>query len=172
MRHKLTTFILKNPPKKKSKGRRASNEAKKGEGDAEQTASPAGEDADELTLRLQSEAADLAPVEKTAMAKEEWSGATDPDAIASRVKSLSLDVEGSDEDKGDDPMEQLRLWIEVNHGALTPKAVMAKIEQLGIKERHRTVQIVAECVFTSKILSGKELDKYNPLIKEVRPLVF
>lgn len=168
MRHKLTTFIIKNPPKKARKSRKASGDAPK-DGEEEAGASPNGEeDADELTRRLKSEAADLAPVEKTAIANEDWSAATDAPSIAKRVHALSLD-DGSDEDKGDDPMEQLQLWIEVNrdHDDITPESVMAKIEELGIKERHKTVQIVTESVFSSKILTGKELEKFNPLLKQV-----
>jgi len=172
MRHKLTSFILKNPPKKNRKARTGSTEAAKENGDEEPSGSPTGEeDADELTLRLQSEAADLAPVEQTAIANDDWSADTDPAAFAKRVHALSLD-DNSDEDKGDDPMEQLRLWIEINRDEATPATVMTKIEELGIREKHKTVQIVVESVFTSKMLSGKELEKFNPLLKQVRQFDF
>lgn len=167
MRHKLTTFIIKNPMKKARKSRKASGDVPKENGEEDGGASPDGEeDADELTRRLKSEAADLAPVEKTAIANEDWSAATDTTSIAKRVHALSLD-DGSDEDKGDDPMEQLQLWIEVNRDDITPESVMAKIEDLGIRERHKTVQIVTESVFSSKILTGKELERFNPLLKQL-----
>lgn len=173
MRHKLTTFIIKNPPKKRSKASRKTSDGPskdKTEDDNPEGNSPIeDEDNDPLTQRLQSEAAELAPVEEAAIAQEDWSADADIAPVAKRVQSLTLDDSG-DEDRGDDPMDQLRLWIEVDREKVTSEGLIAKIEELGIKEKHKTVQVVVESLFTSKILTGKELDAFNPALKQVRIL--
>jgi translation initiation factor 5 len=73
MRHKLTQYILKNPPKKTAK-RKASDAPKKEKDTGSGENTTAGdEDDDEIAKRLLQEAAELPDAEKSTIAKEEWS---------------------------------------------------------------------------------------------------
>ncbi|KAI0770977.1 eukaryotic translation initiation factor 5 [Trametes elegans] len=173
MRHKLTTFIIKNPPKnpKKSKSKKATadgspspngNENGDGEADA------GGESDDELTKRIKAEAAELN--DDADIAKEDWSADTSPEAVKARMKaveatlaSVSLAAAGGDDDSEEDadsPYAQLGRWIEENRDS-TAVEIYKKAEDLGIAKKHNTVQVIAQSLFTENIVS--EIDKYAPL---------
>jgi hypothetical protein len=44
---------------------------------------------------------------------------------------------------------------------------LEKVTQLDIKERHKTVQIISQSLFTDKILTGNEIEKFLPAFKDV-----
>ncbi|KAL7285953.1 eukaryotic translation initiation factor 5 [Trametes coccinea BRFM310] len=172
MRHKLTTFIIKNPPKnpKKSKAKKASADGSpspNGEnGDAE--ADAGAESDDELTRRIKAEAAELNAESK--LAKEDWSADTSPEAVKARMKaveaslaSVSLVGGAADEDSEEDadsPYSQLGRWIEENRDAGAVE-IYKKADELGIAKKHSTVQVIAQTLFTENIVA--EIEKYAPL---------
>ena len=157
MRHKLTTFIIRNPPKKVKKTKKGEDKDAAGgggeDGGEEGENDDEGSD-DEFTKRIKAEAADLPTAEQVA---------------AGAIAGLTLDGgdDGSD-DGGDKPLTLLTLWVEENKGdgvKLTSDSVWEKAHELGIEHKHKTVQALAETLFTEKVLT--ELPKFMPLFKKV-----
>jgi translation initiation factor 5 len=165
MRHKLTQFILKNPPKKTGKRKPSDGPKRKDTGSGENTA--ADDDDDEIAKRLLQEAAELPNAEKSTIAKEEWSDGTTTEAVQKRVAELAIQ-DGSDLEGGsDNPYEGLTLWIETTRDSITAASLLEKVTQLDIKERHKTVQVISQSLFTDQVLTGEEIEKFLPALREV-----
>lgn len=176
MRHKLTTFILKNPPKlsKSKKSAKAAGNAAAGAGATDspegEPGSPAGDGAesdDELSKRIKAEAAELNP--ETQLGKEDWSVDTSEAAVRARTKALeaSMSALAVDDDEDEDensPYAQLGRWAEENREA-GPVLVYKKAEELGIEKKHRTVQILVQSIFTEKIV--EEIPAIAPVFVKV-----
>jgi len=188
MRHRLTTFIVRNPPVKVKKGKtKNAGDAASGvggNGNPDPTAEKAnaaesndGESDDELLKRIKSEAAELNT--EAALAKDDWSADTSPEAVKQRIKSLentmAATVLGGGDDDGDDdddvnsPYSILGTWIQ-EHKEGDPKtrsiAIYKKAEELGIDRKHRTVTVLIQAIFTTDIVV--EIGKYAPLFTKVR----
>lgn len=171
-RHKLCTFILKNPPEsaKKSKGKKDKKHAKK---DEEQEAGGSDEGAnsqDELTKRIEGEAVD----EKTAEAQstlkdEDWSADTSAQAVKARIKSLEAGIQnglglGDDDDEeggAGGPYDAFGEWVLENRASATSAEVMVKAKELGIEKKHKAVQVLAQTLLTEDAV--KEIAKHEAL---------
>ena len=152
MRHKLTTFIVRNPPVKIKKGKNKNTGdaagGVNGGGNPDHTAerddSPenGAESDDELSRKIKAEAKDL----------------TAPGLV---------DDDGSDDD-ANSPYAQLGRWINENKeedATARSLAIYKKAEDLGIEKKHKTVIAVVQALFTENIIS--EIEKYAGLIAKV-----
>jgi len=176
MRHKLTTFIIKNPPKnpKKSKASRKASDGPDGNGDgngADEGAEDGGESDDELTERIKREAAELNAT--TAMKEDDWSADTSAEAVQARQKALEASMKNGlilngDDDSDEDansPYAQVGHWVEENRDDIAAVDVYRKVQDMGIEKKHKTVQVLMQSLFTDQILT--ELKPYAPLFKKM-----
>jgi len=177
MRHRLSTYIIKNPPKKKGKKNKGGHAeapspsaevngvvtpGENGEAEAE-----AGSE-DEMTRRIKAEASDLKA--ESQLADEGWSADTSPDAVKTRIGavaaglgSLALGEDESDED-ADSPYTQLGNWVAENPGASAVE-VFKKVQELGIEKKHKAVQILAQTLFTEEIIA--EIPTYIAIFQKM-----
>ena len=194
-RLKLSSFILKNEPKKGKKDksskkaeRRARKEAEaRGEATSPDGGSPgdsaddngddgdlaleAGSD-DELTRQINEGAKEIEDED----AKEvEWSIDTSEAAIRARAQDLPDDLKRAlvieDDEEGGSSYDVFGKWI-IDTGAekggvenLDNVDIYIKAKELGIEEKHRTLTVIPQTLFTEKIV--KQMDGRAPMLKKM-----
>ncbi|KAA1069596.1 hypothetical protein PGT21_028964 [Puccinia graminis f. sp. tritici] len=177
-RHKLCTFILKNPPessKKKSKrDKKAAKAGEAGSAPAEGGSSDDGHNSqDELTKRIEGEAVDEKTAEATSTLKDDdWSADTSAGAVKARMKSLEAGIQNglslADEDDEENPGGPYGIfseWILTNRDSVSDPEILVKAKELGIEKKHKTVQILAQNLFSENAV--KEVPKHHALFAKM-----
>ena len=195
IRLKLSSFILKNQPKKGKKDkaakkaeRKARKEAHGEDGSngshhdsnsdhAEENGDvelDAGSD-DELTRRINAEAKMIEAVEPK---KDEWTVDVSEEAAKARAQELSEDlkhvlvINGDDEDDGESSAyDQLGSWIiktaEEKGGIekVDNVDIYLKAKELSIESNYRTLTVLAQTIFSDNIV--KEIPNRASMLKKV-----
>jgi translation initiation factor 5 len=195
IRLKLSSFILKNQPKKGKKDkatRKADRKARKeadhhdgenGDGSEHGSGSDPADDNGDYELEAGSdddvirEAKDLQDVEPKDI---EWTVDTSEAAVKARANELSSDlkqklvINGDEVDAEDDSnlYDQFGSWIieeaqkEGGIAKLDNVAIYVKAKNLGIESKHKTLTVLAQTLFTDNIV--KEVDGRAAMLKKVR----
>lgn len=173
--HKLTSYIVKNPPtssksKKKGMANAASSTSAKNDASVDagskKKASKDDDKEDELTRRINAEAAHLPTVE-TKDEDVEWSADLSEEAVKARQKELEkkMAVLGIDEEEKVDPkkFDEFGEWVE--EGDHSDVDIYKKALDLGVQAEPKAVQVLAQVLFTPKIVD--EIEEHAGLLRKM-----
>lgn len=176
MKHKLSAFILKNPPKSAKKG------GKKGAAGADSlqvNVVDAGDESDdELTKKIEAGANEMLTKEQAEARTDDgvWSADTSKEAVAARIQSLipnlksSLILDDDDDDAMGGPYDAFGEWVRDNKATVTDDEIFAKAEESGIAKKHKILVVLVQALFSEAIVS--EISKHADLFSKVRWCVF
>lgn len=169
MRHKLTTYILKNPPAKKGK------KGKKGMTAEANVGGPMVIDAEEEEGEASpAPAPDLGVPTSGTDIDDALGRGTDPvldnpdtaEEISKKLKNLAVAGDDDEDEDADSPYATLGAWLEDNKDA-SDADIIAQIKDLGIVGKHKVMVEIGHHLFTDDV--AKEVSKRANLLSAVSP---
>lgn len=154
MRHKLTTYILKNPPAKKGKkgkkgmtaeanvgGPMVMDAAEDGADDGEEDGTP------DMGVPTSGTAIDDALGRGTDPILDNPDAAED---VSSKLKALAVNGDDDDDEDADSPYATLGAWLEDNQSA-SDAEIIGQIKELGIVGKHKVLVEIGNHLFTEEV---------------------
>jgi translation initiation factor 5 len=131
------------------------------------------DDDDELTRRINAEARELEAVKEKEV---EWSVDMSEAAIKARAQALPEDLKNTlviddDDEEGGNAYEELGKWIESKaeeEGGVTKVKdvdIYLKAKELGVEAKHRTLAVLAQCIFDDSIV--KQIEPRASMLKKL-----
>lgn len=151
MRHKLVTFIVKNPPSvaaesklvsapvasaaASSKKTRKSKKGVKKDQSSDEEENMGDEDQEEndeeIAAKIEEEAAALEGAVESQL--DDWSAPVSQESLSDNVaRRLMLDDNDDDENEGDDPFEALATYVE-EHASASSAEILQEVQRLGLR---------------------------------------
>jgi len=161
MRHKLITFIVKNPPKAKKGKKGMTAEANVG-GPVVFDKQETGSGDDETPPQGEQAGVPTKGTEIDAILGRSDPVLDNPDEVEAASKKLkALELDEDDEDDANSPYALLGAWLEENKDA-SDADVIAKIKELEIVGKHKVLVEVGHHLFTDNV--DKEVTKRASLL--------
>ncbi|GAA5970457.1 hypothetical protein JCM11641_001719 [Rhodosporidiobolus odoratus] len=177
-RHKLCTFIIKNPPKKASKKSKKAAVAGADSiaGQPAQLSPEIEEDEDDaLTKEINAGAAALMTEEEAAKLiaerekNEDWGEDTSPEAVAKRMAALGVSDDllggGEDEDEEGGPYAEFAAWVKENKGEVSDAEIFKKADEDGLAKKHKLLIYLFPAMFDENVVA--ELPKHLALFAKL-----
>ncbi|GMM52700.1 translation initiation factor eIF5 [Starmerella bacillaris] len=169
--HKLTGFILKNPPatiKSKKKGMANAGASTTAVAEDDETAMDE-QDSSDLTKKINAEAAVLPAMKESNDEDVQWSADVSEEAVKARLRqadrtmaALSLH-DGANDTTPEETYSEFGEWVIETRPS--DVEIYKRMNELKIQQNIKTVQVLAQVLFTEDIV--KEIPDHNGILSKV-----